>query len=145
MNVDAEVAAQFVYTLTVHRHCGPKVRVIVEILKPKNEDSAILDDEENVIEIIFPESHFQLLACSCHVKGLPTFLSNLFKSGLAISSLGSEHWIHQYCGRFDSEIYARNQDADYIFPPSYIEGKDLVLLHSTFYCMRHLLIVIHLT
>lgn len=106
VNPDAEDAAQFVRTLTVHRHCGPKVRVIVEMLKPENEDSAILDDAENVIEIICPEAiRFQLLACSCHVKGLPTFLTNLFKSGLAVSSLGSERWMQQYSSGLKQEVF----------------------------------------
>lgn len=106
VNPDAEDAAQFVRTLTVHRHCGPRVRVIVEMLKPENEDSAILDDAENVIEIICPEAiRFQLLACSCHIKGLPTFLTNLFKSGLAVSSLGSERWMQQYSSGLKQEVF----------------------------------------
>lgn len=106
VNPDAEDAVQFVRTLTVHRHCGPRVRVIVEMLKPENEDSAILDDAENVIEIICPEAiRFQLLACSFHVKGLPTFLTNLFKSGLAVSSLGSERWMQQYSSGLKQEVF----------------------------------------
>lgn len=62
-NADAEDAAQFVHTLSVHRHCGTGVRVIVEMFKPGNQDSAILDDVGDEIEIVCPEAiRFQLLA-----------------------------------------------------------------------------------
>lgn len=62
-NADAEDAAQFVRTLSVHRHCGTGVRVVVEMLKPENQNSAILDDVGDEIEIVCPEAiRFQLLA-----------------------------------------------------------------------------------
>lgn len=67
------------------------------MFEPRNQDSAVLDDIGNEIEIVCPEAiRFQLLARSCHVKGLPTFLTNLFKSGLDVSTTGSEHWVQQY-------------------------------------------------
>ncbi|KAH9312112.1 hypothetical protein KI387_027147, partial [Taxus chinensis] len=118
VNPDAEDAAQFVRTLSVHRHCGTGVRVIVEMLKPENQDSAILDDAGDEIEIVCPEAiRFQLLARSCHVKGLPTFLTNLFKSGLAVSTTGSEHWVQQYSDGRKQEVFP------VIFPPCFhIEG-----------------------
>lgn len=60
---DAEDAAQIVRTLSVHRHCGPKVRVIVELLKPEKAVSAIWDDTEHGIEIICLDIiRFKLLA-----------------------------------------------------------------------------------
>eukprot|EP01018_Ginkgo_biloba_P025839 Gb_05212 [translate_table: standard] len=106
LNPDAEDAAQFVRTLSVHRHCGSRVRVIVEMLKPENQDSAVLDDAENGIEIVCPEAiRFQLLAHSCHVKGLTTFLINLFKSGLVISTVGAERWMQQYSYGLKHEIF----------------------------------------
>ncbi|GLJ07331.1 hypothetical protein SUGI_0064550 [Cryptomeria japonica] len=108
VNADAEDAAQFVRTLSVHRHCGTGVRVIVEMLKPENQNSAILDDVGDEIEIVCPEAiRFQLLARSCHIKGLPTFLTNLFKSGLVVSSstIGSEHWVQQYAAGRKQEVF----------------------------------------
>ncbi|XP_057842888.2 uncharacterized protein LOC131052279 isoform X1 [Cryptomeria japonica] len=107
VNADAEDAAQFVRTLSVHRHCGTGVRVIVEMFKPGNQDSAILDDVGDEIEIVCPEAiRFQLLAQSCHVKGLPTFLTNLFKSGLGVSTIGSEqHWMQQYSDGLKQEVF----------------------------------------
>jgi potassium large conductance calcium-activated channel subfamily M alpha protein 1 len=60
---DAEDAAQIVRTLAVHRHCGSKVRVIVELLKPEKAASAIWDDTDQGIEIICLEViRFKLLA-----------------------------------------------------------------------------------
>lgn len=63
---EAEDAAQIVRTLSVHRYCGPGVRVIVEMLNPEKESSAIWDDVGNEVEIICPEAiRFKLLARRC--------------------------------------------------------------------------------
>ena len=60
---DAEDAAQIVRTLSVHRHCGSSVRVIVELLKPERAASAIWDDTEQGIEIMCLDViRFKLLA-----------------------------------------------------------------------------------
>jgi hypothetical protein len=63
---DAEDAAQIVRTLAVHRHCGSKVRVIVELLKPEKAASAIWDDTDQGIEIMCLDViRFKLLARRC--------------------------------------------------------------------------------
>lgn len=60
---DAEDATQIMRTLSVHRFCGSKVRVIVEMLKPENQDNPIWDDADGGIEIVCPEAIcYQLLA-----------------------------------------------------------------------------------
>lgn len=60
---DAEDAAQIVRALSVHRHCGPAVRVIVELLKPEKQENAVWDDMKEGIEIICPDAiRFKLLA-----------------------------------------------------------------------------------
>jgi hypothetical protein len=52
-----------VRTLAVHRHCGSKVRVIVELLQPERAAGAIWDDTEHGIEIIcLDQIRFKLLA-----------------------------------------------------------------------------------
>ena len=53
---DAEDAAQIMRALSVHRHCGSQVRVIVELLKPEKQVNAIWDDTKNGIEIICPDA-----------------------------------------------------------------------------------------
>ena len=59
----AEDAAQIMRTLSVHRFCGSKVRLIVEMLKPENQDNPIWDDVDGGIEIVCPEAiRYQLLA-----------------------------------------------------------------------------------
>ena len=60
---DAEDAAQIVRALSVHRHCGPTVRVIVELLKPEKQENAVWDDMKEGIEIICPDAiRFKVLA-----------------------------------------------------------------------------------
>lgn len=60
---EAEDAAQIVRTLAVHRHCGPKVRVVVELLQPEKAAGAIWDETDQGIEIICLDlTRFKLLA-----------------------------------------------------------------------------------
>ncbi|KAI5056590.1 hypothetical protein GOP47_0028408, partial [Adiantum capillus-veneris] len=103
---DAEDAMQIMRSLSVHRFCGSKVRLIVEMLKPENQDNPIWDDADGGIEIVCPEAIcYQLLARSCQVKGLSTFVINLFKSGLKLRNSLPGSWIQQYCHGQQQEIY----------------------------------------
>eukprot|EP00249_Psilotum_nudum_P022094 c28369_g1_i3 orf=497-4030(-) len=117
-DADAEDAAQIMRTLWVHRYCGSKVRIIVEMLKPENQDSPIWDDLESGIEIVCPEAIcFQLLARSCQIKGLTTFIINLFKCGLRLNRPPPGHWMQQYCHGLQQQIYP------IILPSCFCENK----------------------
>ncbi|XP_024525362.1 calcium-activated potassium channel subunit alpha-1 isoform X2 [Selaginella moellendorffii] len=103
---DAEDAAQMTRSLSVHRHCGPMARVIVELLKPENCKSALWDEFESGIEVLCPEAiRFKLLARSCHIQGFSTFIINLFRSGLFIRSPKEEHWMVQYYRGLQHEVF----------------------------------------
>ncbi|MCO5551651.1 hypothetical protein L7F22_005155 [Adiantum nelumboides] len=103
---DAEDAMQIMRSLSVHRFCGSKVRLIVEMLKPENQENPVWDDADGGIEIVCPEAIcYQLLARSCQVKGLSTFVINLFKSGLKLGKSLPGSWIQQYCHGQQQEIY----------------------------------------
>ncbi|KAH8961722.1 hypothetical protein BDL97_05G064000 [Sphagnum fallax] len=103
---DAEDAAQIVRTLAVHRHCGSQVRVIVELLKPEKAASAIWDDTDQGIEIICLEViRFKLLARSCQIKGLSTFIVNLFRTGLRVVTPLKGHWMFQYMHGLRQEVF----------------------------------------
>ncbi|KAJ7570308.1 hypothetical protein O6H91_01G114300 [Diphasiastrum complanatum] len=103
---DAEDAAQFMRALSVHRHCGSNVRVIVEMLKPENQESAIWDDVEDGVHIICPEAiRFKLLARSCHINGLSTFVINLFRSGLVLRKRVRADWMMQYYDGLKQEVF----------------------------------------
>ncbi|XP_024382523.1 uncharacterized protein [Physcomitrium patens] len=102
----AEDAAQIVRTLAVHRHCGSKVRVIVELLQPEKAADAIWDDTKDGIEIIcLDPTRFKLLARSCHIRGLSTFVINLFRSGLDISKPLKDHWMMKYMHGLHQEVF----------------------------------------
>ncbi|CAK9193104.1 unnamed protein product [Sphagnum troendelagicum] len=103
---DAEDAAQIVRTLAVHRHCGSKVRVIVELLKPEKAASAIWDDTDQGIEIMCLDViRFKLLARSCQIKGLSTFVVNLFRTGLRVATPLEGHWMFQYMHGLRQEVF----------------------------------------
>ncbi|XP_024516267.1 calcium-activated potassium channel subunit alpha-1-like isoform X2 [Selaginella moellendorffii] len=115
---DAEDAAQITRTLSVHRHCGSKVRVIVELLKPENYNNAIWDETEAGIEIICPEAvRFQLLARSCLIQGFSTLVINLFRSGLLLRHSHADHWMTEYCYGVRQEIFPA------ILPACFFEEK----------------------
>lgn len=115
---DAEDSAQILRTLSVHRYCGSNVRVIVEMLKPENQDNPIWDDAEGGIEIVCPEALcYQLLARSCQIKGISTFVLNLFKAGLTIRNPIPAQWMQQYYHGQQQEIYP------VILSPSFHEHK----------------------
>ncbi|EFJ25888.1 hypothetical protein SELMODRAFT_441904 [Selaginella moellendorffii] len=116
---DAEDSAQITRTLSVHRYCGPNVRVIVELLKPENSNNAIWDETESGIEIICPEAvRFQLLARSCHVRGFSTFVINLFRSGSLLSHANPCHWMSEYNDGLRQEIFP-------VILPSYFHEESL--------------------
>ncbi|KAH7281372.1 hypothetical protein KP509_36G043800 [Ceratopteris richardii] len=103
---DAEDAMQIMRAMSVHQFCGSKTRLIVEILKPENQDNPIWDDADGGIEIVCPEAIcYQLLARSCQVKGLSTFVINLFKAGLKLQNPIPGTWMDQYCHGQQQEIY----------------------------------------
>ncbi|KAJ7570310.1 hypothetical protein O6H91_01G114400 [Diphasiastrum complanatum] len=103
---DAEDAAQFMRALSVHRHCGSNVRVIVEMLKPENQESAIWDDVKDAVQIICPEAtRFKLLARSCQINGLSTFVINLFRSGLVLRKRVRARWMMQYYDGLKQEVF----------------------------------------
>jgi len=103
---EAEDAAQIVRTLAVHRHCGSKVRVVVELLQPEKAAGAIWDETEQGIEIICLDlTRFKLLARSCHIRGLSTFIINLFRSGIDISKPLKGHWMMKYMHGLHQEVF----------------------------------------
>jgi potassium large conductance calcium-activated channel subfamily M alpha protein 1 len=59
-----EDAAQIVKALAVHRFCGEHVRVIVEVLDPETQNSAVWDETyKGGIEIICPiKVHYKMIA-----------------------------------------------------------------------------------
>lgn len=59
-----EDAAQIVKALAVHRFCQNKVRIIVEVLEPETQNSAVWDETESGgIEIICPiKVHYRMIA-----------------------------------------------------------------------------------
>ncbi|KAL2636366.1 hypothetical protein R1flu_007845 [Riccia fluitans] len=79
---EAEDATQILRTLAVHRHCGPPLRIIVELLKPERRTNAIWDDATSGIEIICFESiRFKLLSR---------------RQGLPLSKPEKGNWLRQY-------------------------------------------------
>jgi len=59
-----EDAAQIVRALAVNRHCGNKVRIIVEVLEPGTQTCAVWDETESgAIEVICPAKiHYKMLS-----------------------------------------------------------------------------------
>jgi hypothetical protein len=59
-----EDAAQIVKALAVHHFCGDQVRVIVEVLEPETQNSAVWDEmHKGAIEIICPvKIHYKMIA-----------------------------------------------------------------------------------
>jgi potassium large conductance calcium-activated channel subfamily M alpha protein 1 len=59
-----EDAAQIVKALAVQRFCGGQVRVIVEVLEPETQNSAVWDEmHKGAIEIICPvKIHYKMIA-----------------------------------------------------------------------------------
>lgn len=59
-----EDSAQIVKALAVHRFCGDKVRVIVEVLEPETQTSTVWDEtRKGGIEIICPvKIHYKMIA-----------------------------------------------------------------------------------
>jgi potassium large conductance calcium-activated channel subfamily M alpha protein 1 len=102
-----EDAAQIVKALAVHRFCGDQVRVIVEVLEPETQNSAVWDEmHKGAIEVICPvKIHYKMIARSCLVKGLYTFITNLFTSEIKIRGLPEHSFIREYFHSFDNEIY----------------------------------------
>ncbi|KAG0559141.1 hypothetical protein KC19_10G082400 [Ceratodon purpureus] len=108
-----EDAAQMVKALAVHRYCNDigntthSTRIIVEVLEPETEASAVWDFTENRgIEVICPiKFHFKMIARSCVVKGLYTFITNLFTSEIKMKSLPENSFVSEYFHSFDNEVY----------------------------------------
>ncbi|CAK9201922.1 unnamed protein product [Sphagnum troendelagicum] len=102
-----EDSAQIVKALAVHRFCGDKVRVIVEVLEPETQTSTVWDEtRKGGIEIICPvKIHYKMIARSCLVKGLYTFITNLFTSEIKIQGLPKHSFMHEYFHSFDNEVY----------------------------------------
>lgn len=61
---DVEDAAQIMKALAVHRFCNKKVRIIVEVLEPETQGSAVWDQTDNRgIEVICPiKYHYRMIA-----------------------------------------------------------------------------------
>jgi potassium large conductance calcium-activated channel subfamily M alpha protein 1 len=76
-----EDSAQIVKALAVHRFCGDKVRVIVEVLEPETQTSTVWDEtRKGGIEIICPvKIHYKMIA------------RRSVASSLSISSLSFSH------------------------------------------------------
>lgn len=139
-DVQVEDAAQIVRALAVHRFCRGQVRLIVEVLNPETLSSAVWDESQcSGIEVISPAKiHYKMLAhrcllnfapsvelpfsCSnwsltvcnsCFIKGLYTFITNVFTSELKLKKLSSAHFLSEYFHGFDNEVYPM------ILPPTF--------------------------
>ncbi|KAG0616762.1 hypothetical protein M758_5G140500 [Ceratodon purpureus] len=103
---DVEDAAQIVKALAVHRFCDKEVRVIVEVLEPLTQSSAVWDQTDNRVEVICPiRYHYKMIARSCFVKGLYTFITNLFTSEIKIKEVNPNSFASEYFHSFDNEVY----------------------------------------
>ncbi|MCO5581099.1 hypothetical protein L7F22_034975 [Adiantum nelumboides] len=102
-----EDAAQIVRALAVQRYCLGNVRIIVEVLDPATQSSTVWDNyHESCIEVICPSKvHFKILSRSCHIKGLYTFIANIFTSGVRIRQTSSSHFFSEYCYSFSQSVY----------------------------------------
>ena len=144
---EIEDAAQIVKALAVHRFCSTDVRIIVEVLEPLTQTSAVWDQTDNRVEVVCPiKYHYKMIArryyiihniegcifhfvtvakvvsaiyliltcrglfvvgcdCSCLVKGLYTFITNLFTSEIKLKGVNEKSFVAEYFHSFDNEIY----------------------------------------
>ncbi|KAJ7563620.1 hypothetical protein O6H91_03G117500 [Diphasiastrum complanatum] len=102
-----EDETQIVRALTVNSFCHNSVRIIVEVLDPEMQNSAIWDNTRGkAIEVICPiKLHFKMLSRSCLIKGLYTLITNIFSSEVKLTSLPSEHYMSEYFDGFLNEVY----------------------------------------
>ncbi|XP_059069551.1 uncharacterized protein LOC131075863 isoform X2 [Cryptomeria japonica] len=61
---------------------------------------------------------------SCHVKRLPTFLKNLFKSLLGVSTIVSEHWVEKYSNGLKQEVFP-------MISPPFFHGEGFLFQETT--------------
>ena len=60
---EVEDAAQIVKALAVHRFCSKDVRIIVEVLEPLTQASAVWDQTDNRVEVVCPiKYHYKMIA-----------------------------------------------------------------------------------
>ncbi|CAM6088465.1 unnamed protein product [Calypogeia fissa] len=108
-----EDSAQIVRTLAVHRFCRvnchdkERSRIIVEVMDPETQQSAVWDEvHPGYVEVICPAKiHYKMMARSCFVKGLYTFITNLFTSELRLKYAPRPHFLTEYFHSFDNEVY----------------------------------------
>ncbi|XP_024390173.1 uncharacterized protein [Physcomitrium patens] len=106
-NTKAEDAIQVVRALAVHRVCGHTVRIIVEVLDPITQTSAVWDETQSGrIEIICPAKlHYQMLSRSCIVRGLYTFIGNLFTSKIRLRNDSEFAFLSEFFHSYENEVY----------------------------------------
>ncbi|KAG0597480.1 hypothetical protein M758_UG342600 [Ceratodon purpureus] len=104
---EVEDAGQIMKALAVHRFCNKEVRIIVEVLEPETQTSAVWDNIDNRgIEVVCPiKYHYRMIARSCLVKGLYTFITNLFTSEIKIKTFPVSSFVSEYFHSFDNEVY----------------------------------------
>ncbi|XP_024367760.1 uncharacterized protein [Physcomitrium patens] len=102
-----EDAAQIVKALAIQRYCNDHVRIIVEVLEPATQASAVWDLTDNRgIEVICPiKFHYRMIARSCFVKGLYTLITNMFTSEIKMKTLPRNSFLSEYFSSFDNEVY----------------------------------------
>jgi hypothetical protein len=83
-NTKAEDAVQVVRALAVHRVCGHPVRIIVEVLDPTTQTSAVWDETQSGrIEIICPAKlHYKMLSRRYLSMIVSEWKASLFSSKL---------------------------------------------------------------
>eukprot|EP00897_Mesotaenium_endlicherianum_P002217 jgi/Mesen1/2022/ME000148S01122 len=89
----AEDSAQVVRALSVFRYCGAASRIIVEVLQPETETSAVWGGIAGPsVEVV------------CYVKGLSTFLVNLFMSEVDLG-FPDDHYMAEYQQSLFNEVH----------------------------------------
>lgn len=88
-NRDVEDAAQIVKALAVHRFCSKEVRIIVEVLDPLTQASAVWDQTDNRVEVVCPiKYHYKMMA-----RRYDTSLSTVSTKVMDISKRSCEKFV----------------------------------------------------
>ncbi|XP_024521187.1 calcium-activated potassium channel subunit alpha-1-like isoform X1 [Selaginella moellendorffii] len=98
---------QIFRALAVSRYCKGRVRIVVEVLDPDALRCSVWDNAygQGIEVICQTKLHNKLLARSCTIKGLYTFITNLFTSEIQLHNIPSMRHIVEYNHSFDNEVY----------------------------------------
>ncbi len=107
-----EDAAQIVRALAVNRHCGNKVRIIVEVLEPATQTCAVWDETESgAIEVICPAKiHYKMLSrrlLSLYPLPCPLICNLFVLSWLCFFCLTSNPAVRGHCINWSSKVVGR--------------------------------------